>query len=157
MKFGASGNYNIEKNIQHVTHIILNFLPPDGNSPIDHNVEHTIEDFDDLAIVIWVQDSTTKEVHQSTWAINTTPVSIKESTNAQFFKTYPNPFSEQLIVEVETPLQVSVFNTKGQMLFQNNISDIFTIDMSDIPIGFYFFKATDQKGNVFTEKIIKAH
>jgi len=44
-------------------------LPPDANSPANLAVEHTVEEFTDLSVVVWVQDVTTKEVHQSAWAV----------------------------------------------------------------------------------------
>ena len=132
-------------------------LPPDGNSPINHNTEHTIEDFEDLVVVVWVQDTLTKEVHQSAWAMNNTPVSIKESTDYQFLRFYPNPIFEKLTIEVKTPCQISLYNSNGQMIIQKTISRISTFDISTLPIGFYFLKATDQRGKLYTKKLIKGH
>jgi hypothetical protein len=36
---------------------------------VDHTIEHTVEEFDDLEVVVWVQDSATWEVLQSAWTI----------------------------------------------------------------------------------------
>ena len=48
---------------------------PNPNAPIeerkhliDHATAHTVEEFDDLEVVVWVQDKVTKEVHQSAWS-----------------------------------------------------------------------------------------
>ena len=36
--------------------------------PVDHDTEHTVEEFDDLSVVVFVQDSETWAVHQSVWS-----------------------------------------------------------------------------------------
>jgi hypothetical protein len=36
---------------------------------VDHTIEHTVEEFDDLDVVVWVQDNDTWQVHQSAWTI----------------------------------------------------------------------------------------
>ena len=35
-------------------------LPPDANNPIDHNTQHSVEDFSNLGVVSWIQDDATK-------------------------------------------------------------------------------------------------
>ncbi len=37
-----------------------------GNE-VQHDTEHTVEEFEDLGVVVWIQDSTTWEVYQSAW------------------------------------------------------------------------------------------
>lgn len=34
---------------------------------VDHAAEHTVEEFEDLEVIVWVQDSLTWDVHQSAW------------------------------------------------------------------------------------------
>tara|TARA_Y100001934_G_scaffold72807_1_gene90504 strand:- start:273 stop:1043 length:771 start_codon:yes stop_codon:yes gene_type:complete len=36
---------------------------------VNHATEHTVEDFDDLEVLVWVQDRVTKQVHQSAWSV----------------------------------------------------------------------------------------
>ena len=43
-------------------------LPFDASSPINHTIEHSVEDFSNLMVAVWIQDAVTKEVHQSTYA-----------------------------------------------------------------------------------------
>ena len=58
-------------------------LPPDANSPINHAVEHSVEEFGDLMVVAWVQDMGNKVVHQSAWAeLNCSVSSSVTSTDA---------------------------------------------------------------------------
>lgn len=39
------------------------------NNQVNDAIEHTVEDFSDLQVVVFVQDTTTLEVHQSAWTI----------------------------------------------------------------------------------------
>ena len=39
-----------------------------GNE-VDHAIEHTVEEFEDLHVITWVQDSVTWEVYQSAWTM----------------------------------------------------------------------------------------
>ena len=41
-------------------------LPINANDPIIHTAEHSVEDFSNLMVAVWIQDFTTKEIHQST-------------------------------------------------------------------------------------------
>ena len=44
-------------------------LPANAGSPINHATEHSVEDFGNLQVVVWVQDNNTMEVQQSNWAV----------------------------------------------------------------------------------------
>ena len=37
-----------------------------GNE-VQHDTEHTVEEFEDLGLVVWIQDTETWEVYQSAW------------------------------------------------------------------------------------------
>ena len=43
-------------------------LPTDASNPVNHTIEHSIEDFSNLMVAVWIQDVVTKEVYQSTYA-----------------------------------------------------------------------------------------
>lgn len=47
-------------------------LPFDASSPINHTIEHSVEDFSNLMVAVWIQDILTKEVYQSAYAILST-------------------------------------------------------------------------------------
>ncbi|MDR2929177.1 MAG: T9SS type A sorting domain-containing protein [Cytophagaceae bacterium] len=40
-------------------------LPANAGSPINHATEHSVEGFDDLEVIVWIQNTTTKEVWQA--------------------------------------------------------------------------------------------
>ena len=52
-------------------------LPLNASSPINHNIEHSIEDFENLAVVAWVQNMSTKSVLQSCQKSNKKLVAFK--------------------------------------------------------------------------------
>ena len=44
-------------------------VPPEERKHyVDHRTAHTVEEFDDLEVVVWVQDTGTNEVLQSEWS-----------------------------------------------------------------------------------------
>ena len=63
LQSGVSETYNFSYNFQGQY-----TLPPDANSPINHMTSHSVEDFDNLGVAVWIQDDVTKEVLQSTTA-----------------------------------------------------------------------------------------
>ena len=38
------------------------------SNPVDHDVEHTVEEFEDLSVIVWVQEVESWQVHQSAWS-----------------------------------------------------------------------------------------
>ncbi len=40
------------------------------SNPVDHSSEHTVEEFEDLEVVVWVQNEETWEVYQSAWTLS---------------------------------------------------------------------------------------
>ena len=40
------------------------------NNQVNDAIEHTVEEFEDLHVVVFVQDTATLEVHQSAWTIS---------------------------------------------------------------------------------------
>ena len=64
-------------------------LPPDANSPINHMNSHSVEDFDNLGVVVWVQDVNTKEILQSTTA--SIVANVEENLATSRLMIFPNP------------------------------------------------------------------
>lgn len=55
-------------------------LPNDANDPIDHSIEHSVEEWDDLHLAVWVQNQTTGEIWQSE---NTQIVMLEAESNIE--------------------------------------------------------------------------
>ena len=123
-------------------------LPSDATNPIDNATEHSVEEFSDLTAVVWVQDMTTKEVHQSAFAAVTAGMSDIERANL-ITAVYPNPAKDQvninLNMEQSENVEVSVFNTVGQVVLNENFGSMngvntLTLNLGDLTTGIYFVK-----------------
>jgi hypothetical protein len=72
-------------------------LPPSAQSPVNLSTNHTVEDFSNLGVILWIQDASTKEVLQSVDATYT--IGQFENSLAAQMKIYPNPTTDVLFVE----------------------------------------------------------
>ena len=72
-------------------------LPPSAQSPVNLSTNHTVEDFSNLGVILWIQDVSTKEVLQSVDATYT--IGQFENSLAAQMKIYPNPTTDVLFVE----------------------------------------------------------
>lgn len=86
-------------------------------------------------------------------------LSIENIDNDTSFKTYPNPFTNQITFDANEPiLKVEIFNLLGQkvknILFNNPTENSINIDLSDLSQGNYIAKVTSEL-YVNTVKIIK--
>ena len=111
-------------------------LPLDAQLPINHITEHSVEDFSNLMVAVWIQDVVTKEVHQSTYATlsSFTPVTydcINEACvdpgtgNGQYTtltscETACNPNS---IVEKNKEIQVIYPNPASDKIYISNLKE----------------------------------
>ena len=119
-------------------------LPPDANSPIDHTTQHSIEDFNNLGVVTWIQDDATKEVIQST-------VSTISGTNVEELSTtklmlFPNPAENTATVAFEglegSDIKIDLYNLLGELVFTGNHTsgsnfDYYNIDVTTLNNGIY--------------------
>lgn len=96
-------------------------LPADAKSPINLATEHSVEEFEDLTVVIWLQNPTTKEVFQSAFAETIT--SIEDNTNSFLVNLYPNPVttSGKIKFLLENPALVGfeIVNILGQKVYSS--------------------------------------
>jgi hypothetical protein len=123
-------------------------LPANAQSPIDHNTEHSVEHFDSLIAVVWIQNPSTKDVYQS--AFSSVTIGMDEVQRANLIKAvYPNPASDlvniDLNMEQNENVEVSILNTLGQVLYTNNFGSISGTNTLQIPLhnfseGIYFVK-----------------
>ena len=89
-------------------------LPPNANSPANLNIEHTVEDFENLGVIAWIQDLNTKEIFQSVDATYT--IGQFENELAAAISIYPNPATDFISVEgnFEGTAQVQLVSLLGQ-------------------------------------------
>ena len=130
-------------------------LPPDSDTPIDHSIEHSIEDFQNLGIAVWIQDEDTKYVLQSSEG------SIVTSTyelDKKEIKIFPNPSSG--FVNIVVPLDNSasamkIYDVIGNMVFSDRIIESkfeYKINLADFSSGIYQI-VISSKDKIITEKL----
>ena len=124
-------------------------LPSDATNPISHSIEHSVEDFSKLMVVVWVQDNNTKEVHQSTIAtLAVNPSDINEETSN--LSVYPNPIKNTLTINGEYD-SIEIYDIYGKLVLASNAKQ--SINVSLLVSGAYILNInTDNKTQ--TQKII---
>ncbi|MFZ4739538.1 MAG: T9SS type A sorting domain-containing protein [Bacteroidales bacterium] len=85
-------------------------------------------------------------------------VSISENTNnGNIIEFSPNPFNDdiQITSKDEVIKEISIYDTKGILIFNDRINNFQKIISLDITKGIYICKVTTNKGNISIKKIIK--
>lgn len=94
-------------------------LPKNTSDSIKINIEHSVEEFDDLTVVMWLQNDDTKEVYQSEFAEVIT--SVYDYSDTFSMNLYPNPVttSGKIRFEIKSPALVrfDITNCIGQKVF----------------------------------------
>ena len=115
-------------------------IPPDASSPIDHLIEHSVEDFQNIGVVVWIQDDYSKYILQSATA--NMVANISEINNEIQTIIFPNPASDNLNVYLKgannEKVDIKIFNAMGQMV--KDISGVLpkqNIDVSELKKGIY--------------------
>ena len=130
-------------------------LPPDSDTPIDHTIEHSIEDFQNLGVAVWIQDVDTKYVLQSTeGSIVTSAYEIDKKE----IKVYPNPSNEY--VNIMLPLYhsastIEIYDVIGNMILTHKIIESkhdYKINLADLSSGIYQIVIIS-KDEIITEKL----
>jgi hypothetical protein len=85
---------------------------------------------------------------------------IKNATMA----IYPNPAKQSVVISSQSLVNtIEITDVLGRVMLRNeasktisnNQSSITNIEVSELPSGIYFIKATDTKGNTMNGKFIK--
>jgi hypothetical protein len=142
---------------------------PTGTNYLGINLatENSVEEFTDLAVVVWVQDygTTTKQVLQSTWAVDKT--GIKENSSGSGIATlYPNPANSiselKFVLDDKENTSLDIINSVGQTVHTESLGilqkGIYTknIDFTNILDGFYVLKLNVGNSS-YTKKFIVKH
>lgn len=150
-------------------------LPNDANDPIDNASEHSVEDFDSLHVIMFMQSmEASKEIYQGvvgeqcfTWAnFNrpwdsplVAPVGTQDVNGISELQVHPNPASETLSVRFgqnRTKLSVTLYNLQGQILIAVEFQatdDLIELDIRSLPAGIYYLKVSNEFDH-FLEKLV---
>ncbi len=142
-------------------------LPADGATAniINHTIEHSVEDFQNLYVVAWVQGSD-KVVYQAA-NLNSPTTGIADVSGIMSeVAVYPNPTTDIINVQVEMKNADNVLATlidmNGQVVEStthkmNTGKNKLTFNVSNLATGIYNVLLFDSKQNVSIHEVIVAH
>jgi hypothetical protein len=112
----------------------------------------------DYALVVKVQDNGVGELSsQATITISIIRTGIELTGNNHTIKVYPNPVSDELIIEYEgntKKTNFEILNSTGQSVFKGNLSEKTVVQTTNFSPGVYFLKLQNGKSFEF-KKIVK--
>jgi hypothetical protein len=123
-------------------------LPPNATDPIDNNTEHSVEEFSDLGVIVWVQKmSGDHEIYQ---AVDATMGSagLEEATAlVGDIALYPNPASDMATVVFHTTqiqdVDVELYDITGVLVSTESRKAVeagrvqHNLNLSGLPAGMY--------------------
>ena len=133
-------------------------LPTDGSAAqhINHLSENSVETWNDLAVVVFVQDATTKEVLQS----ETFPIALVGTEAVeQNLNLYPNPANNVFVVEAKEMGNAAVVVTdmQGKVVFNGNMNaGALSMNVADWSNGVYMVSVNGNSKNL-NSKIVVRH
>ena len=105
-----------------------------------------------------MQDNGVSELSsQATIAISILPAGIELTGNSGVIKVYPNPVSDELIIEnngTKNSLSYNIRNSIGQIVFKGNLSERTVVQTTNFSPGIYLMKIENRKSFEF-KKIVK--
>ena len=120
-------------------------LPADAQNQVNHNTNHTVEDFNNLGVAVWVQINSTKEILQSASA--TDPNDINEINNpVSNFNLFPNPTNQTTTIALnninEEKVNIVVTNLLGEVVVNksfnpNNLNSFYQLNLDNLQSGIY--------------------
>jgi hypothetical protein len=127
-------------------------LPINASAPVDHAVAHTVEDFTDLGVMVWIQDMATKEIYQS---VDLTASGVGMGENGlRSVRLFPNPASDLVRVDlskVAGTCSYRLINAMGQSLASGSAEGgtELVLSLAQWSSGLYFVQV-EAEGSVQT-------
>jgi len=133
-------------------------LPLDGSvaQHINHLSENSVETWNDLSVVVFVQDATTKEILQS----ETFPIALVGTEAVeQNLNLYPNPANDLFVVEAKEMGNASVVvaDMQGKVVFSGNLNaGALNMSVANWSEGVYMVSVNGNSKNL-NSKIVVRH
>ena len=144
-------------------------LPANGQvaNRIDHTIENSVEHFENLKMVAWVQGATTKEVYQANNTQKVAPVEVATISNTiNEVNMYPNPSSSSVNVDINMSksdmVSASIISMSGATVATKTVSctpgkNQVTFNTQELANGVYNFVVLDSKNSSFTQRLFIVH
>lgn len=120
---------------------------------VQTNISGTnIEDVNDLDVVVFIQNQTTKAIMQAKYA--TDALSNNEFA-ANNIKMWPNPSTGIVRIATETPVNVVITDISGKTVFtMDQVSNESQMNLSSLQKGIYLATMTTGEGAQQTQKLV---
>jgi len=131
------------------------FMPYPGYI-INHDIEHSVENFDNLEVVAWVQNIATKEVYNSCTATKGT--SNISTNNLVAVELFPNPVTDELYISnTQQVKNITIVNMTGQTVIEalGTGDKTMVISTQYLPSGIFFVTLKNNEGVQITKKLVK--
>ncbi len=146
--------------------VMMKMLPNASGTPISAVAETTqsftlshdmvstnVEELNDLAVVVYVQETSGKRIMQSKYVATATPLAT-DNFVLNAVSVYPNPTKGMLHINTENVLNFNITNVLGKIVVANKtINENTNLDISNLENGIYFVNLTDGSSKV-TKKIV---
>lgn len=161
---------NIATNGETVFHHVFMKALPNANGTtlsFEHDVPQTltlsadlsstnVEEMDDLAVVVFIQDNSTKQILQSAY---TTSSGIVLGMDEQLAKSHvilvPNPTTGMVRVVSEHDVQIQVFDLTGKTVYtSSDVKANATLDLSGLGKGTFLVNITGKDGVKTVKKLM---
>lgn len=142
-------------------------LPANGqpSSYINNATEHSVENFDNIRVVAWVQGSDNKVAQAAhltagTVSVNKVPSSITD------VNVYPNPASNQFSINVNLKdadqVNATLVSMTGQVISNKTVQmkqgkNTVQIETANVASGAYNLIITDSKNNTYATQLVVNH
>ncbi len=114
-----------------------------------------VEEMDDLAVVVFIQDNLTKQIIQSRYTDASNIVLGTNDMNVAQVTLVPNPTTGIVKIMTDKTQDVNVFDLTGKRVFtQPNVGDNTTLNLSHLSKGVYVVVMTDDKGAETVKKLV---
>ncbi len=129
-------------------------LPINAGRAIDNAIEHSVENFNNIMLVYWIQDYDTKEVLQS-GKVDKAVLGIEDMQSGKGnIKVYPNPAEDMLNIQSEIVFSnIKILNVFGQVIYNIAVNtNEYRLQTSGLAAGLYILQLQTENG-VETKKI----
>lgn len=140
-------------------------LPANANSPINHSSEHSVEDFDDIYVIAWIQDPQTNEVHQAVQGVEKDKSSASDLEDDNSITLFPNPTNHNSTLRIDAnraeTVSIRIFDAVGAEVMtlpdynvQNGMNQI-ELQTANLVSGFYHVSISSSNSRVVKPLVIK--
>jgi hypothetical protein len=141
--------------------------PANANNPINLATEHSVEEFDDLTVVSWIQYDPTKQVLQANNSDNTISIQVLETAKVSDLKLFPNPADEFMTatftMENKAKVELNIINnatgqvvrTKSLQLYAGNATVEF--NTTDLANGIYTLSVMAEGKVIASQNAVITH